>query len=245
MSSWQFGAHESVRWLVEHPLPLFLCVVDKSTARLRLYHTLPRFLVWATGALPDTLELVPEDGREGKSTQWSDGKTFSLSAPVIDRTIMELLDDNVWVQAKSVIDFWLQVEQRNLARLTMGVPVFSMPSTYKTNTTTITGTVCQVSNRPERIDPVRATLGEIFAWLERAVLRKDDLRGMARTALLLRYLFPEYEGTETPDDLLVQPVINKALGLQGEYFYEGVDLLAQRFDDMLSTPAPSQSTGAA
>jgi hypothetical protein len=240
MSCWKFDTYESVRWLIQHPLPLFLCVIDKATARIRLYHTLPRFLVWATGVLPNTLELVPEDVREGKSMQWSDGKTFSLSAPIIDRTIMELLDDNVWAQARSVIDFWLQAEQRNLARHTMGVPVFSMPSTYKTNTTSIIGTVSQENNLPERIEPVRATLGEILPWLAHTFWRKDDLRGMARAALLLRYLFPEYEGPETPHAHLVHPIINKALGLQGGYVFEGVDLLAQRFDDMLNTAALSQ-----
>jgi hypothetical protein len=242
MSPWNFDSQESVRWLVEHPLPLFLCVIDKSTARVRLYHTLSRFLVWATGALPDSLELVPEDGSQGQSTQWSDGTTFSLSAPIIDRTINELLDDGVWAQARSVIDFWLQAEQRNLARFAMNVPVFSMPSGYETNTTTITGTVFQGSSLPHRLDGVRASLGELLPWLADAYWYQDDLRGMARAALLLRFLFPEYQGPETPDAHFAHPAINKALGLKPKYVYEGVDLLARRFDEMLRQ---TESRGAA
>jgi hypothetical protein len=240
MSPWQFGSRESVRWLIEHPLPLLFCVVDKSSARLRLYHTLSRFLVWATGALPDTLELVPEITSKGQSTQWSDGKTFSLSAPIIDRTIMELLDDNVWAATRSVIDFWLQAEQRSLARFTMGLPVSSMPSGYETNTTATTGTVFQSSSLPERVDAVRVTLGEILPWLAHAFHRQNDLRGMARTTLLLRYLFPQY-GPGTPDAPFAEAAINKALGL-GRYVYEGTDRLAQRFDDMLNTSTPSRPT---
>src|SRR6266705_3268538 len=30
---WKFRGHESVRWLIEQPLPLYLCVVDKSKLR--------------------------------------------------------------------------------------------------------------------------------------------------------------------------------------------------------------------
>src|SRR5215469_679933 len=32
MDDWIFDGEESIRWLVEHPLPLFLCIVDKSQA---------------------------------------------------------------------------------------------------------------------------------------------------------------------------------------------------------------------
>jgi hypothetical protein len=45
MDSWVLHGAESVRWLVEHPLPLFLCVVDKSVAHIRVYHTSPRFYI--------------------------------------------------------------------------------------------------------------------------------------------------------------------------------------------------------
>src|SRR6266851_4926565 len=37
--AWTFPSEESVRWLIEYPLPIFLCIVDESSARIRLYHT--------------------------------------------------------------------------------------------------------------------------------------------------------------------------------------------------------------
>lgn len=233
MSPWSFESRESVRWLVEHPLPLLFCVVDKATARLRLYHTLPRFLVWATGALPDSLKLVPKDGEQGESARWSEGTEFSLSAPIIDRTITELLDDNVWDQIRSVLGFWLKEEQRNLARFMMNVPTFSMPDRYETNVVPIdSGTVYQSGSLPGRLDGVRASLGEILPWLAQLYNYQHDLRGMARAVLLLRYLFPEYK-PGTPNALFAQSEINKALGLKPEYVYEGVDLLARCLDDKL------------
>ena len=233
MSPWNLGSPESVRWLVQHPLPLFFCVVDKSSARLRVYHTLSRFLVWTTGSLPNSLVLVPEDAHEGKSTQWTDGVRFSLSAPIIDRTVTELLQDQIWAETRSVLDFWLKAEQKNLARLAMGVPTFSMPSEYETNTIRIKGTVSQWSNLPDQLRAVRESLGELLPWLAHACLNQGDRHGMARATLLLRYLFPEYEGSETPDADLAHPEINRMLRLKPEYFFEGIDVLSQRFDQML------------
>jgi hypothetical protein len=235
MSPWKFESKESVRWLIEHPLPLFFCVVDKSTARIRVYHTLSRFLVWATGHLPDSLELIPEDGKQGKCVEWTDGTKFSLSAPIIDRTISELLGDKVWSETRSVLELWLQEEQRNLARFTMRVPLYAMPATYETNTPKFKGgTVFQGSSLPQSLDGVRATLGEILPWLGTAYFYREDVRGMARAVLLLRFLFPEYKGSETPDTpTFVHTKINEALGLEMKYVHEGVDLLAQMLDGTL------------
>src|SRR5438128_1012946 len=165
MDPWRFGSADSVRWLVEHPFPLFLCVLDKSAARLRLYHTFPRFLLWVTGTIPNSLELVPDEGREGHSTQWENGTTFSLGAPILDRTILELLDDTTFTQARAGVESWLQLEARNLVRVAMRVPIFSMPYAYETNATTFGGgTVFQSSTLPERFDSVRDTLGDVLPW---------------------------------------------------------------------------------
>src|SRR6266436_1539063 len=58
---WKFNTPESVKWLIEYPMPLFLCTASKEYQRVRVYHVFPRFLVWARGAgtLPDRLELSP------------------------------------------------------------------------------------------------------------------------------------------------------------------------------------------
>ncbi len=234
LTPWTFATPESVRWLVQHPLPLLLCTVDKPTCRIRLYHTLPRYLAWVSGDLPDSLELVPEDSREGKSTQWQDGKSFSLSAPILDYTVTELQDDQAWTQALSVLDSWLSVDQSNLARLTASLPVFSMPYDYRTNETWSSGTVFQSNTFPERVDQIRKPLGEQLGWLADAFWRQDDLRGMARAVILLRYLYPEYIDRFMPDAKFAQQAVNTALGLEASYVYEGVDLLSQSLDEIIA-----------
>src|SRR5262245_24360176 len=232
MTPWQFGTTESVRWLVQHPLPLFLCVLDKLTARLRVYHTFPRFLLWAHGDLPDSLELVPEDSQRGRFTQWEDGKRFSLSAPIVDRTITDLLDDAVFSQTRAVIEFWLRAEANNLVFFTMGVPIFTMPADYETNTTTFKGTGFWFGAPPDGVARVRETLGKALPWLAEAYLRENNLRGMARSALLLRYLYPDYEGPGLHNALLVQPALNQALG-SDRYAFDGVDRLGEKLDELL------------
>ena len=49
---WKFRDSESVKWLVEHPLPVFLCVVNKADTSLQIYHTFPRFSAWSLPPLP-------------------------------------------------------------------------------------------------------------------------------------------------------------------------------------------------
>src|ERR1700726_4480616 len=59
MDPWVFDSPESVRWLIEHPLPIFLCIVLKSEARILVYHTTPRFAAWALPLHKNRLELSP------------------------------------------------------------------------------------------------------------------------------------------------------------------------------------------
>src|SRR2546430_16493 len=232
MTPWQFGTTEAVRWLVQHPLPLFLCILDKSAARLRLYHTFPRFLLWALGNLPDSLELVPEDSRRGQCTRWEDGKTFSLSAPIVDRTITDLLDDAVFTQTRAVMECWLEAEANNLALVTMGVPIFTMPAGYETNTTALRGLAFQWGAPLDGVARVRESLGKTLPWLAEAYRRENNLRGMARTALLLRYLYPDSEGAQASHLPFVQHALNEALG-SNRYVFDGVDRLGEKLDALL------------
>lgn len=62
---WVFESADSVRWLIEFPLPMFLCAVTKKDARLRVFQTLARFLAWSHPPLPEKMTLTPSDGTQG------------------------------------------------------------------------------------------------------------------------------------------------------------------------------------
>jgi hypothetical protein len=59
MEPWVSGSPESVRWIIEHPLPIFLCIVIKAEARILVYHTAPRFAAWILPLHKERLELIP------------------------------------------------------------------------------------------------------------------------------------------------------------------------------------------
>lgn len=138
MDPWVLDGNDSIRWLVEHPLPIFLCVVDKASARLRVYQTSPRFYAWSLPPLPNRLELVPTTDETGRNTQWEGGSTFSLSAPILDVTIQDLLNDQFHRKAWDVLKFWIGYELENLSRIKAGIHQFTMPDGYRPNETTFT-----------------------------------------------------------------------------------------------------------
>src|SRR5205823_713900 len=98
-----FEGKEAVRWVIGHPLPLYLCVVDKSAARLSVYHTFARFCAWACRQRPDGLQMTPEPptpGGTGQCTQWEGSYPFSLGQPILDFTVTQMLDDDFWAKAR-------------------------------------------------------------------------------------------------------------------------------------------------
>jgi len=243
MEPWEFGSANSVRWLVEYPLPLFLCVVDKAETRLRLYQTFPRFLVWIGGALPTHLTLVPEEGSHGSSVLWKDDTTYSLSAPVLDMRVSDLGDKEVRENARAVIEFWVNAENRNLVMAKAGVPNFGMPSPYETNSAKALGTSWQGAGAGWGIDSMRDIIASIIAKLGDFYWRRNELGGMARVAVLSRYLWPKPDHDTLAGALadlpFVQPLLNEALR-KNNYVFAGVDELSKRIDELLASDLPRQ-----
>src|SRR5215471_5646076 len=102
---WHFDGEESVRWFIEFPLPLFFCVVTKKEARLRIFHTSPRFYVWSMPPLPSSFTVTPDARRDGSCTQWQGGQEFSLSAPILNFTIADALDEDFHRRIREVLEY--------------------------------------------------------------------------------------------------------------------------------------------
>ena len=243
MDSWALDSEESVRWLVEHPLPFLLCIVDKSAARLRVYHTSPRFYVWSLPPLPNRLELVPASDREGRCTQWEGGTTFSLSAPILDASVQDLLDDVFHRQAWEVLRFWIGFDLENLARIKAGIHSFRMPDQYTTNATTFRGWVTQGTSKAPDLSPAMEHVKESVAYLSSQLHRKGDLAGAARCAMLLRHFFKNDTSGGTHDPFLHR-TINKVVGAGQDYLFRGVDSLNALLDQKLTQGSTHEAEGA-
>src|SRR6266478_779553 len=137
MDRWIFDGAESVRWIIEHPLPIFLCIVNKAEARLLVYHTTPRFAAWILPLHKNRLELIP--GTETKAqpihTSWEEGSSFELKAPILNFTIQEALDESFRARIKAVLKWWIDFDMENIFRIRCGNHHFRMPHEYETNRT--------------------------------------------------------------------------------------------------------------
>jgi hypothetical protein len=91
---WVFKNQESVAWFLRHPLPFFLCRVDKSRLRFRVFQTTPKYYLWTNcQQYPDGLELRPDlTGTVGQTAYWHPEQVVYLSAPILDFTLDQLAD---------------------------------------------------------------------------------------------------------------------------------------------------------
>jgi hypothetical protein len=223
-----FEGQEAVRWVIEHPLPLFLCVVDKASAHLSVYHTLPRFYAWSLGEWPERLEMVPAPfcpGQDGRGPQWGGSDSYSLDQPILDFTITQMLDNDFWSQARRVFDFWVKLENDNLTRVRTNLLKCRIPGSYRTNEDWVGSWVelWLLFPNDEQFGQAASRLREPLEWVGEQLSRKGDLGGAAKAALLHRHLYPEDRGTPL---FGVQQELNLRLGRKG-YVYAGVDYLGQ------------------
>jgi hypothetical protein len=236
--SWKFESPDSIQWLIKHPLPVLLCIVLKKEGRILVYHTAPRFHLWSSPQLlPSRLELVPGQGPYGRATQWKDGSVFDLSAPILDFTIQDMLDDGFVVRAKDVLRFWIEdVEVENLRRMRTGVLNFRLPDPYKTGESgSQMGWVTQGVNYADSaaVERAVALLREPLDWVSDQLFSGGDLLSSIRGMLLLRQLYRE-ESTFPRALGLSSNTLNRLLGRsQQNYQFEAIDYLGSRLDLMI------------
>jgi hypothetical protein len=234
MEPWVLDGAESVRWLIEYPLPLFLCIVDKRLARIRVYHTSPRFYVWSMPPLPNHLELVPTTDTRGQCTQWMGSNTFSLSAPVLEASLEDLLRDDFYENARNVLRVWIDIDMANLDRLKAGIHSFQLPYEYNTNGEVHGGWVTQGITKAKSLDSALSHTKELADYLASQLHQRGDLAGAARFALLLRHLFKEdIRGASHQ----LHGVINKLVNGPQTYLFSGVDALNAMIDERLTSGA--------
>jgi hypothetical protein len=192
MAPWVFGSLESVRWIIEHPLPIFLCVVQKPEARILVYHTTPRFAVWALPTQPNRLELIPGTETKANTVGWVTGDTFHLKAPILNFTIQEVLDRSFRANMAEVLKFWIDYDMENLFRIKSGIHYFQVPADYETNTTKFTAWTRQGGHfREESVLLAQCRLKELLELFATHYYNKNDLVSAAISVMAVRQLSPK------------------------------------------------------
>jgi hypothetical protein len=251
LDPWTFQSPESVKWLVEYPTPLLLAVVDKKKGNIRVYHVMPRFYLWALGTLPDSLELTPEDTDEGSFVEWTSGKAFSLSAPIIRVALADLLDDEKLSTLRSVLEYWVRFDRENCDLLRYGLLRFRMPMSYRVNEIPRSGGIGEVGlslpENPELLNRGIVSLAEGAECIGGQLDRLGDRAGALRAALLVRHLqmrydkafanLPRWSGSSMPGDLGTKVVqrlnsIAEQMGPGPTYYYRGIDEVGKALEDI-------------
>jgi hypothetical protein len=240
MDPWVFGSPESVRWLIEHPLPIFLCVVQKAEARILVYHTIPRFAAWTLPKHPNRLELIPGTDTKAQTVSWETGNRFNLAAPILNFTSQEILDTGFRDQVAGVLRLWINYDLDNLFRIRSGIQRFLVPDHYESNSTLVKAISAQGGNSRDDILPLaQKRLKELLGLVAMHYYRKKDLQTAAIYAMTLRHLEPQGAPLVSLDELFHHDVnlhdaINRAFKeLPGSYAYVACDaLLSQVKEDL-------------
>jgi hypothetical protein len=237
MGPWLFGSSESVRWIIEHPLPIFLCVVQKSEARILVYHTTPRFAVWALPSHPNRLELIPSTATTANTVEWVSGETFTLEAPILNFTIQEVLDHDFRSHVAEVLKFWIEYDVENLFRIKSGIHHFRVPADYETNTTKLHGWIGQGGRfREESLLLAERRLKELLGLIATHYYDSKDMVRAAIYAMTLRQLSPMgYSGPFDPHNPHLHNALNSLLRTTpSSYLFQGADSLLKMLKDELA-----------
>jgi hypothetical protein len=244
---WNFSNLQSVRWLIKYPTPLFLCTVSKKKLRVRIYNVSPRFLVSAfRDHLPESLELTLGKGRKGELVQWENGSRFSLSAPIIEVYIDDMVDDARLQTLRDVFAYWVRIDRENCDRVRQGLPMLRMPASWEVNETPKDKPMAELGRALPMSELLQRGLlrfAEGLQWMGGLQGQRGDLIFALEAALLLDRLQKEHPETfendpfwrtRVPGQLgqIVLRRLNDASGQgPGGYYYAGLDAVEKMISD--------------
>jgi hypothetical protein len=240
MEPWVFDSEESVRWIIEHPLPIFLCVVLKAEARILVYQTTPRFAGWILPLHKSHLELIPGIEKRARpiETTWEEGSSFELKAPILNFTIQEALDDSFRARLAIVLKFWINNDLENIFRIKCGNPHFQVPYEYETNTAGGIGGTSEYGGpfSEESAQRAEAVLKELLSHITTHHYKNKKLVSAAVYATALRRLSPIYKPGDISrhDTFLHQELNNRFEMSPATHVYQAVDTLRQMLVDKLA-----------
>lgn len=247
MEPWVFASPESVRWIIEHPLPIFLCIVNKAEARILVYHTTPRFAAWILPLHKERLELIP--GSEGRAqpvhTSWEIGSSFELKAPILNFTIQEALDDTFRARVAAVLKFWIGYDMENIFRIKCGNHHFQVPYEYETNRADAIGGISEFGGpfSEQSVQRAEAVIKELLGRITTHHYKKNELVSAAIYATALRRLSPVHEPFQfNPHDVSLHSELNRRFGMsQPTHSFEAIDALRQMLIDELAQHGISET----
>lgn len=190
---WVFNDPESIRWLMEHNNPIFLCVVDKYQATVEVFHTFGRFAILPDRP-PEQIILRPGSGESGRCCQWDASGEFDLSAPIIRAGVAEFYNPDRNSIFREVLKRWLAHERTSLDNRRAGLVRWEMPAEYATNSAQIASSAGSgwYPHRAQDIALGIRRLAEAVDCVGDQLRFIKDIKTATRAALLLHRLRTTY-----------------------------------------------------
>ena len=227
---WHFCGRDSVRWLLEHPVPLFLCVVEKDEARLRIYQTSSRFRPELAAGVDEIVLDHGEDEQPGSPP------TSSLGLPIVDLTVSELLQDANHLAARRCLESWIAIDRENIWRRSNGQAAVMVPSRYETNKVPFSelregdGTVTLFGpSLPEALPKLIELL--------RGFYMGNRMTMTPQRAALLAMLHRELTNRRGPPLGFVEHELHERIGTEN-YLFDAVDRLLDGVASAIAAPRP-------
>jgi hypothetical protein len=239
MDPWVFNGRNSVRWFIEHPLPILLCIVQKAEARILVYHTTPRFSLWTMPELPERFEVILGTETQAVTGQWPWIGPCTLAAPILNFTIKDILDEDFRSEVKNVLQFWIDFDVENLVRIKNGIQQFKVPYDYETNKAKLTGMATQGNwrFREDTFPLAKDRLTELLWLVATHSDYTEDMVSAVVYAMALRQLQPSEHGLGTHPSTLhnkLNDLFGFEAGKPGNYTFKACDLLLQMVKDELA-----------
>jgi hypothetical protein len=197
---WVFDSKPAIRWLMDHPTPLFLACVKKNLGELFVYQTIPRFF----GDFPyatDVVKLVPSMDEESVFGSWAGGDEISLSAPILRATLEDLTNKQRLVELQKVMQYWVETDDYNCMLHKMGLLRVRGPYKYRVNEVPPGGLVEQGNTRPSPQQLAKAILSVVEAvdCAGHQLLASGDRTAALHGAMLLNHLRKAFPGVFEKD----------------------------------------------
>jgi len=192
---------EGIQWLFSQELPLFLCVTDRRTARMRLYSTSALWLIRYKFGNMTQIELCPDENHDplkdskgekiGKKGH-GDGYTYRvpLGRPIVDLTIQQLNNEKPLIEkVVEALRIAIEVEQKNLTLRRLGVHVVSwFPATIPNDPASlkITETPLWNTKPGQNVDKQLKSLKDIAMTLALNFLAQKDHTRLSHLASVFR-----------------------------------------------------------
>jgi len=212
---------------------MLLCVVDKSEAQVRIYQMMARFGAAANMQLPDRLTLLPGSAGQGLTLSRDSAGNSELGPPILQFTIADLMNDDLFEQYRRVLYFWVLCDQANVWRYQVGMRSVSLPPRYSTNELPPGGRATYFLKYATEEIRAKAeeTAFELDEWLGPLMLAADDRVGALLAALILRHRDPDYRKGRTADlvmRLRADGRLDAATGTESlDYVFAPIDKLLE------------------